>query len=168
MDSPNPPDAKTIPFQYLLCPPLEHQDMLSTHSSDQVAEQLLTLKEAFQPLFGGNKELMQPSSRIELQAAGILRLYSMLWETYNAKKAESQRLEKENEVIRIANINLLEQQALLERRHADQESLITYYGQVFDKVREGMADVIRDWEGPPTEDTIESGEEITEEASWNA
>lgn len=106
---------------------------------------------------------MQPSSQIELQAAGTL-----IWETYNGKKAESQRLEKENEVLLIANINLLEQQALLERRHADQESLLTYYGQVFDKVREGVADVIRDWEGPPTRDTIASGEEITEEASWNA
>ena len=127
-----------------------------------------TLNELFHPPVEEPRQLIQPSSEIALQAAGVLSLYSTLWENYNAKKAESQRLEKENEVLRIANINLLEQQGFLERRHADQEALITHYGQIFDKVRGGMADVIRDWECPSTEDTIAKAEEINEEASWTA
>lgn len=110
---------------------------------------------------------MQPIQPSAQQAAEALRLYSTLCEAYNAKKAESQHLENENEALRIANINLLEQQGALECHHTDQEALITYYGQIFDKVRGEMAGVIRDWESPLNEATPEKVDVINEEASRN-
>jgi hypothetical protein len=86
----------------------------------------------------------------------------MLWESYNAKKAESERLKKENEELRVANFSLMEEQGLLERRHADQEALIAYYRQIFDKVRHGIVGLIKDWEGSSTETTLEKVETIDE------
>lgn len=125
---------------------------------------LQTLDEPFQPLVEESMQPIQPSAQ---QAAEALRLYSTLCEAYNAKKAESQHLENENEALRIANINLLEQQRALECHHTDQEALITYYGQILDKVRGEMAGVIRDWESPLNEATPEKVDVINEEASRN-
>lgn len=107
-------------------------------------------------------------AQIAHQVAGTLSQYSMLWESYNAKKAESERLEKENEELRVANFSLMEEQGLLERRHADQEALIAYYGQIFDKVRHGIVGLIKDWEGSSTETTLEKVETIDENATWGS
>ncbi|KAJ5465958.1 hypothetical protein N7530_009745 [Penicillium desertorum] len=176
MDSPNRElDAQPRSPKELLCPPPEHQGTFSICPSDPATEQwpspegilpqdtlLQTLDEPLQPLVEESMQSIQPSTQ---QAAEALRLYSTLCEAYNAKKAESQHLENENEALRIANINLLEQQRALECHHTDQEALITYYGQIFDKVRGEMAGVIRDWESPLTEATSEKVDEINEETS---
>ncbi|KAJ6050158.1 uncharacterized protein N7446_005599 [Penicillium canescens] len=178
MDSPNHElDVQARPPQELLCPPLEQQDLFSIRASDQAAEQWLspggilphdtrfeTLDPHFQPLVEEPRQSIQSTSE---QAAGALRLYSTLCETYKTKMAESRRLEDENEALRINNIELLEQQRALEYRHAEQEALITYYGQMFDKVRGEMACVIRDWEGPLNQATPEKVDVIDEDASSN-
>lgn len=109
------------------------------------------INEPFQLLPEEPRQLIQPNAQIMLQDTGILRL----WDTYNAKNAEGQHLEEENEGLRIANINLLEQQGQLERHHADQEALIAYYGRIFDKVRGGIVGLISDWEGSPGQATFE-------------
>lgn len=124
-----------------------------------------TPSKSFQPLLQEPGQLIKLNGRITLKAAGVLRLYSTLWGTYKAKFSESQRLEKENEALRVANLDLLEQRGLLERRHADQGALIAYYGQIFEKVRQGMAGALRDWEGSPTEANWEEVVAINENAS---
>ncbi|KAJ5940465.1 hypothetical protein N7516_000633 [Penicillium verrucosum] len=146
MDSPNRElDAQPRPPKELLCPPLEHQGAFSICPSEPPTEQwpspegilpqdtlLQALDEPFQLLAEESMRSTQPSAQ---QAAEAWRLYSTLCAAYNAKKAESQHLENENEALRIANINLVEQQRALECHHTDHEALITYYGQIFDKVR---------------------------------
>lgn len=107
--------------------------------------------EPFELLLEEQRQSIQLNGQIGQKATGILRLYSMLWETYNAKIAESQRIEKENKALRATNIDLLEHRRVLERRHADQVALIAYYGQIFDKVRRGIAGVLRDWDGSPAD-----------------
>ena len=113
-------------------------------------------------------QINPPGAQVAHQVAGTLSQYSMLWETYNTKKAESERLEKENEELRVANFSLVEEQELLERRHADQEALIAYYGQIFDQVRHGIVGLIKDWEGSSTETTLEKVETIHENGTWDS
>ncbi|KAJ5318298.1 hypothetical protein N7476_004718 [Penicillium atrosanguineum] len=108
------------------------------------------------------------SAQIAHQVAGTLRQYSTLWETYREKNAASERLEKENEELRAANFNLMEEQGFLEHRHAEQEALIAYYGQIFDKVRQGILGLIKDWEGSSMESTSENVETSDENGRWDS
>lgn len=51
-----------------------------------------------------------------------------------------------NQQLQITNAQLGQEKDLLERRHAGQQMLLTYFSQAFEKVREGIATVFRDWD----------------------
>ncbi|KAJ5215263.1 uncharacterized protein N7498_001670 [Penicillium cinerascens] len=181
MDGPDhEPDTKIRTFQDPLYPSIEDQDLFSIHVAQQAAEEWPPaeftmpqstlpqgVNESIHPLHGVPSQVNPPGAQIAHQVAGTLSQYSMLWETYNTKKAQSERLEKENEELRVANFTLVEEQELLERRHVDQEALIAYYGQIFDQVRHGIVGLIKDWEGSSTETTSEEVETIDENGTWD-
>jgi hypothetical protein len=73
-------------------------------------------------------------------------LFSTLWESYSAKKAHSQQLERENEALRAINIYLWQERESIERRHANQEASLVYFEEAFENVRRGIFNVLKDWE----------------------
>lgn len=81
------------------------------------------------------------------ESTEFLKFYSLLLEIYNANHIVSQRLERENEKLRAENYRLIEEKDNLARRHIEQESLIIYYDELFDKIRQGIVGVVRSWEG---------------------
>ena len=99
------------------------------------------------------KRLDQDDKQFASQAALLIGFYQRLWEAYSAKHLTNQRLEKTNQQLRTANSHLGQERDLLERRHANQEALLTYFGQAFDKVRDGIAGVLRDWDGCYVDET---------------
>ncbi|KAF4765958.1 hypothetical protein HAV15_010635 [Penicillium sp. str.  len=160
MDSPDHrPDATVWPFQDILCPSAEHEDLFPMHPADQVVEQWLspelilrpstqsrTLNEPFQLLLEQLKRLDQDAPDIAQSAAHISSLYSTLWESYSAKKAHVRRLENENEALRATNTHLCEKQVFLEYQNTDQEALLVYFEHAFENVRHGILSILKDWE----------------------
>lgn len=130
--------------------------------------QPLAVNEPVQPLLEVPVQVTPLSAQVAHQVAGDLRQYSTLWETYKEEKAASEHIEKENEELRVANLNLMEEQGLLERRHAEQEALIAYYGQIFDKVRFGILGLIKNWEGSSMKSTLENVETSHEDGRWDS
>lgn len=80
----------------------------------------------------------------------IMEFYSLLLDNYNTKNVESKCLEKENKILRAANYQLIEGKSSLQRRHADQEYLLAYYSQLFDRICQVIVGVMRSWEGSST------------------
>lgn len=109
--------------------------------------------EPFQALIEELKRLDQEDKQLASQAALLIGLYRRLWEAYSTKHVTNQRLEKTNQQLRTANSQLGQERDLLERRHANQEALLSYFGQAFDKVRDGIAGVLRDWDGCYVDET---------------
>lgn len=106
--------------------------------------------ESFELLFE-EKTQGSPLNCIEShEKSEIVEFYTLLLDNYNTKNVDSERLEKENKIIRAANYQLIEEKGTLERRHADQEYLLAYYGQLFDRLRQEIAGVMRSWEGSST------------------
>lgn len=52
----------------------------------------------------------------------------------------------ENEELRATNVHLCQQQVSMECRIANQDALLACFGQAFDRTREGIVTVLRDWE----------------------
>ncbi|KAJ5215296.1 uncharacterized protein N7498_001703 [Penicillium cinerascens] len=154
MDNPDH-EHKSVaaPIQDPSCPALEHGEQCSIQTEEELPELILpqssqsqTLHDPSQPLVEELKCLDQDSLHLSQPAAQMLRFYSMLWESYSAKKAHSQRLEKENEALRAININLCQERESLEYRHANQEALLVYFEDAFENVRRGILGVLKDWE----------------------
>lgn len=105
------------------------------------------LNESFELLFEEETQA-SPMNCIEShEKSEIVEFYTLLLDIYNGKNVESERLEKENKILRAANHQLIEEKGTLERRHADQEYLLGYYGQLFDRIRREISGVMRSWEG---------------------
>lgn len=90
-------------------------------------------------------QIQSKNSDTEVESQ-LLKLYSTLWETYSAKKAHSQQLENENEVLRATNIRLCQERLSLENRISNQESMLVYFEKAFEKIRHGILSVFKDWE----------------------
>ncbi|KAJ5642318.1 hypothetical protein N7490_006318 [Penicillium lividum] len=133
-------------------------DMPCSHSQPQAqVDPFQSLIEELGPLNQGNSQSSQ-------HAGEILRLYSTLWECYNAKRAEVHRLEKENEILRASNILLCQELETMKHRHINQEALLACYGKIFETVREEIARVLSEWDGcsqDPTLETLANGVDNT-------
>jgi RecB family exonuclease len=106
-----------------------------------------TLDDPFQPLVEELKRLEQDDPQyVQPAAAQMATLFSTLCESYSAKKAHNQQLERENEALRAINIYLCQERESLERRHANQEASLVYFEQAFENVRRGIFNVLKDWE----------------------
>lgn len=79
-------------------------------------------------------------------ATEILRIYTTLWETYITKRAECDRLIKENEGLRTANSHLCQERAYLVRQHANQEALIVFIEQAVRSIQEGITEMATGWD----------------------
>lgn len=65
--------------------------------------------ESFRPLTRELERLDEKDPILAAQAARLVALYRRLWESYVAKNAESQRLDKENQQLKNANASLSEE-----------------------------------------------------------
>ncbi|OGE47363.1 hypothetical protein PENARI_c047G03171 [Penicillium arizonense] len=161
MDSPDcEPNAKTRHSRNTVCPPFEHEDSFSIHSANELAEKLLWAEdilaqephpkphnEPCEPLLVGLKGLEQAHPDAPQPSTQILELYSTLWESYSAKKAHTQTLERENKALRAINIHLSQEKEVLEHRYTNQEALLVYFEQAFESFRLGILGILKDWEG---------------------
>ncbi|KAJ6020229.1 hypothetical protein N7499_003519 [Penicillium canescens] len=118
--------------------------------------------EPFQPLVEELKRLNQDDPQLAHQAAQIVRLYRRLYESYVARKSESQRLEKANGELRTANLQLCQESELLKVRYAEQEEELAYFGQAFDKLSSGIGSLLVDSEGCSSEPMYEAASRVNE------
>ncbi|KAJ6019391.1 hypothetical protein N7522_001458 [Penicillium canescens] len=121
--------------------------------------------EPFQPLVEELKRLNQDDPQLAHQAAQIVRLYRRLYESYVARKSESQRLEKANGELRTANLQLCQESELLKGRYAEQEEELAYFGQAFDKLSTGIGSLLADSEGCSSEPMYETASRVNEGAT---
>ncbi|OQD77347.1 hypothetical protein PENANT_c113G03647 [Penicillium antarcticum] len=121
--------------------------------------------EPFQPLVEELKRLNQDDPQLAHQAAQIVRIYRRLYESYVARKSESQRLEKANGELRTANLQLCQEGEFLKGRYAEQEEELAYFGQAFDKLSTGIGSLLTDSEGCNSEQMLDTGRKVGEEAS---
>jgi hypothetical protein len=71
-----------------------------------------------------------------------------LWESYVARNAESQRLDKENQQLKNTNASLSEEKRQAERRFLEYDVLLSYYKEAHQKIEEGIIGVLEDWKEP--------------------
>lgn len=133
------------------------------HLSDGV-KQLLGC-DPFKPLMEELSRLSRVDPQVAHQASEIVGLYGRSWDAYVAKVADYQRLQMANEELRTTNSYLCQQQMFMENRHASQETLLAYFGQAFDRIRESLVDLLKDWEDGSSGDSREGdgrgGEELS-------
>jgi hypothetical protein len=120
--------------------------------------------EPFQPLVEKLKRLNQDDPQFAHQAAQILRYYRRLYESYIAKKSESQRLESANGELRTANIQLCQEREYLESRYAKQEQELAYFRQAFDTLGTGIGRLIKNSGDCTIEPMCETSGKVNEEA----
>ena len=82
------------------------------------------------------------------QAARLVALYRRLWESYVAKNAESQRLDKENQQLKDANASLSEEKRHAERRSLEYDVLLSYYKEAHQKIEDGIIRILETWKHP--------------------
>lgn len=92
---------------------------------------MASAEEPFRPLVRELQRLDDEDPQLAAQAARLVGLYRRLWESYVAKGAESQRLSEENRQ--------------MNRRYAEQEALLFYFREAFQKVREGITMIFESW-----------------------
>ncbi|KAJ5766707.1 uncharacterized protein N7511_004323 [Penicillium nucicola] len=116
--------------------------------------------EPFQPLVEELKRLNQDDPQLAHQAAQIVRLYRRLYESYAARKSESQRLEKANGELRTAHLQLCQESEYLKGRYAEQEEELAYFEQAFDKLSGGIGSLLADSEGCFSEPMYEAASKV--------
>ncbi len=92
------------------------------------------------------------------QAARLVALYRRLWESYVAKNAESQRLDKENQQLKNANASLSEEKRRAECRSLEYDVLVSYYKEAHQKIEDGIIGVLENWKEPLV-DSADAGEQ---------
>ncbi|KAJ5142466.1 uncharacterized protein N7515_001253 [Penicillium bovifimosum] len=120
--------------------------------------------EPFQPLVEELKRLVQDDPQFAHQAAQIVRLYRRLYETYIARKSETQRLEQANGELRTANLQLRQEGEYLKGRYAEQGDELAYFGQAFDKLSTGIGRLLANSGGCCSEPMYEAASKVNEEA----
>ncbi|KAJ5346160.1 hypothetical protein N7452_004164 [Penicillium brevicompactum] len=90
--------------------------------------------EPFQPLVEELKRLNPGDPQFAHQAAQIVRFYRRLYESYLAKKSESERLESANGELRTVKVQLCQEREYLKIRYAKQEEELACFGQAFDSL----------------------------------
>ncbi|KAL2869010.1 uncharacterized protein BJX67DRAFT_371013 [Aspergillus lucknowensis] len=90
---------------------------------------------------------MEPPNPDSTRAARLVALYRRLWDSYVAKNAESQRLDKENQQLKNANASFSE-----EKQQAELCSL------EYDKIEEGIIGVLENWKAPLV-DSVDAGKQ---------
>jgi hypothetical protein len=116
--------------------------------------------EPFRPVVEKLKRLNQDDPQFAHQAAQILRYYRRLYESYVAKKCESQRLESANGELHTANIQLCQERESLKNRYAKQEEELACFGQTFDSLGTAIGSLLRNSDGSILEPMLETGGKI--------
>ncbi|KAJ1713249.1 hypothetical protein NYO67_4610 [Aspergillus flavus] len=125
----------------------------STHD-----EKMASAAESFRPLTRELERLDEKDPILAAQAARLVALYRRLWESYVAKNAESQRLDKENQQLKNANASLSEEKKQAECRSLEYDVLLSYYKEAHQKIEEGIIGVLENWKEPRI-DTADAGKE---------
>jgi hypothetical protein len=111
-------------------------------------EKVASAAESFIPLARELERLDEKDPILAAQAARLVALYRRLWESYVARNAESQRLDKENQRLKNTNASLSEEKRQAERRVLEYDVLLSYYKEAHQKIEEGIIGVLEDWKEP--------------------
>jgi hypothetical protein len=116
-------------------------------------EKVASAADSFRPLARELERLDEKDPILAAQAARLVALYRRLWESYVAKNADSQRLDKENQQLKNANASLSEEKRQAERRFLEYDVLLSYYKEAHQKIEEGIIGVLEDWKEPLVDST---------------
>ncbi|KAJ0380028.1 hypothetical protein COL922a_014018 [Colletotrichum nupharicola] len=111
-------------------------------------EKVASAAESFRPLARELERLDEKDPILAAQAARLVALYRRLWESYVAKNADSQRLDKENQRLKNAHASLSEDKRQAEGRSLEYDVLLSYYKEAHQKIEEGIIGVLEDWKEP--------------------
>lgn len=111
-------------------------------------EKVASATESFRPLARELERLDEKDPILAAQAARLVALYRRLWESYVARNAESQRLDKENQQLKNANASLSEEKQQAERCSLEYDVLLSYYKEAHQKIEEGIVEVLENWKKP--------------------
>ncbi|KAL4805748.1 hypothetical protein BDV18DRAFT_165607 [Aspergillus unguis] len=139
----------------LMEPPNQDSTQLERSANNEKAA---SAAEPFRPLARELERLDEKDPILAAQAAGLIALYRRLWESYVAKNAESQRLNKENQQLKNANASLSEEKRRAECRSLEYDVLVSYYKEAHQKIEEGIIGVLENWKGPLV-DSADAGEQ---------
>lgn len=104
--------------------------------------------EPFRPVIEMLQRLDQEDPKFAAPAARLVGLYRRLWESCVSKHVDNQRLGEATDELRNSNFQLSEERAYLKDRYDDQELRLAVFDQGLEKIREGIAAVLRDWHKP--------------------
>lgn len=116
---------------------------------------------SFRPLARELERLDEKDPILALQAARLVALYRRVWDSYAAKNAESQRLDKENQQLKNANVSLSEKKKQAECRSLEYDVRLSYYKEALQKIEEGIIGVLENWKELRI-DTADAGKEKQE------
>ncbi|CEL11767.1 hypothetical protein ASPCAL14864 [Aspergillus calidoustus] len=121
-------------------------------------EKVASAAESFRPLARELERLDEKDPILAAQAARLVALYRRLWESYVAKNADSQRLDKENQRLKNANASLSEEKRQAESHYLEYDVLLSYYKEAHQKIEEGIIGVLEDWK-EPLNDSADAGKQ---------
>ncbi|KAJ9482677.1 hypothetical protein VN97_g10749 [Penicillium thymicola] len=142
----------------------DHGQQLPPHLQLPRNEAQASDAEPFQPLVEELKRLNPDDPQFAHQAAQIVRFFRRLYESYVAKRSESQRLESANGELRTANIQLCQDHEYLKSRYAKQEEDLACFGQAFDSLGTAIGSLLRNSEADILEPMLETGDKIDQGA----
>jgi hypothetical protein len=122
--------------------------------------------ESFRPFARELGRLDEKDPILAAQAARLVALYRRLWESYVAKNAERQRLDKENQQLKNTNASLSEEKRQAEGRSLEYDVLLSYYKEAHQKIEEGIIGVLQDWNGPLV-DSADAGKQRQDGSEYN-
>ncbi|CEL11971.1 hypothetical protein ASPCAL15065 [Aspergillus calidoustus] len=126
-------------------PPNQDSTELEPPAND---EKVASAAESFRPLARELERLDKKDPILAAHAARFVALYRRLWESYVAKNADSQRLDKENQQLKNANASLSKEKRQAERHSLEYDVLLSYYKEAYQKIEEGIIGVLEDWKEP--------------------
>ncbi|EAW11472.1 uncharacterized protein ACLA_091700 [Aspergillus clavatus NRRL 1] len=110
-------------------------------------EKVLSVMESFRPLARELERLDEKDPILAAQAARLVALYRRLWESYVAKNAESQRLDKENQQLKNANASLSDKNQQAEHHFLEYNVLLSHYKEAHQKIENGINGVLEGLKG---------------------
>jgi hypothetical protein len=104
------------------------------------------------------QRLDQEDPKFAAPAARLVGLYRRLWESCVSKHVDNHRLGEATDELRNNNFQLSQERAYLKHRHEDQELRLVVFDQGLEKMRQGIAEVLRDWDKSATGEWVATGE----------
>ncbi|KAF3004646.1 hypothetical protein E8E15_000220 [Penicillium rubens] len=99
----------------------------------------------FEPVLEALQRLEQEDPKLAFQSARLLSLFRRVWQSYLSKRAEIQRLEDANDLLRADNTQHSDEAEHLKHQQSDQLVQLHALESALEKTRQNLLGVLEDW-----------------------